>query len=94
MALPLDLARRIQSETPGRGVANRPGLTHGAYVQSPLPSIANERSNEAGARTTLRSTCISPPPVTISGRKMESCAPRNTKAIASWWSQAGQAGRS
>lgn len=86
MALPLDLVRRIQSETPDE--AWRTILNY-AWAVCAEPIATDSPTKEVMRREReLYSLDLY---LATAGydlwSQMESCAPRNTTALASWWSQ-------
>jgi hypothetical protein len=88
MALPLELARRIQSATPGEAwktildyawsVCAEP-----ITIDSPTKEVMRRERELYPLDLYLATAGYDLWP------QMESCAPRNTKALASWWSQGG-----
>jgi len=88
MALPLDLARRIQSARPGEAwktildyawsVCAEP-----ITIDSPTKEVMRRERELYPLDLYLATAGYDLWP------QMESCAPRNTKALASWWSQGG-----
>src|ERR1039457_3598901 len=92
MALPLDLARRIQGATPGEAwqtildyawsVCAEP-----ITIDSPTKEVMRRERELYPLDLYLATAGYDLWP------QMESCAPRNTKALASWWSQGDRKSR-
>src|ERR1035441_6559415 len=88
MALPLDLVRRIQSETPDKAWQT---ILNYAWAVCAEPIIIDPPTKEVMRRE--RELYPLDLYLATAGcdlwAQMESSAPRNTSALASWWAQGG-----